>query len=73
VRLLKAKAPASGAKSFIPALLAQDLADKELLEECRNAEREELRALHTEAQALADSNGEPAKEERAPETAVKHA
>jgi|SRR5208282_2578155 len=45
-----------------------------LIRSClKNAEREELRALHTEAQALADSNGEPAKEERAPGTAVKHA
>jgi uncharacterized coiled-coil protein SlyX len=39
-----------------------------------DAEREELRALYAEAQALADSSdGETAKEERPPKTAVKHA
>jgi hypothetical protein len=38
-----------------------------------DAEREELRALYTEAQALADSDREPAKKERTPETTVKHA
>jgi uncharacterized coiled-coil protein SlyX len=37
-----------------------------------DAEREELRALYAEAQALADSNGETAKEERPPGIAVKH-
>jgi hypothetical protein len=38
-----------------------------------DAGREELRALYAETQALADSDGEPAKEERLPEIAVKHA
>ena len=37
-----------------------------------DAEREELRALYAEAQALADSDGKTAKEERPPEIAVKH-
>jgi hypothetical protein len=38
-----------------------------------DAEREELRALYAEAHALADSDGEPTKEERPPEIAVKQA
>ena len=36
-------------------------------------ERKELHALYAEAQALADSNQEPAKEERPPKIAIKHA
>jgi hypothetical protein len=38
-----------------------------------DAEREELRALYTEAEAFVDSDREPPKKERAPETSVKHA
>jgi hypothetical protein len=36
-----------------------------------DAEREELRALYAEAEALADSDGEAAKGERASQTAAK--
>ena len=37
-----------------------------------DAEREELRAPYAEAEALADLDGEAAKEERAPQKAAKH-